>query len=258
MIRLSRESVTVMLATCSVSCTMSFAARAEESAPATTPLPPLRELAPGVYEIGKMRLDKNRNTLSFPGTVRLDKGFLEYVLVAPFGSAHESLLVTAVQPSDLHFAMLLLGAKGAGILTPGPEDKPPGQIDAEYLKRAPRLQGDPITIEVKWRAADDNEKTARAEDWIFNTATNKPAAKGTWIYTGSMFSEGKFMAQIEGAFVALVTNPSALINNPRPGNDDDQIWIVNEKTVPPAETPVAITLHLEGGEKQKAATATPK
>jgi hypothetical protein len=49
-----------------------------------------------------------------------------------------------------------------------------------------------------------------------------------------------------------------LINNPRPGNDDDQIWIVNEKTVPPAETPVAITLHLEGGEKQKAATATPK
>ena len=75
--------------------------------------------------------------------------------------------------------MLLLGAKGAGILTPGPEDKPPGQIDAEYLKRAPKLQGDPITIAVKWSDAGGNETTARVEDWIFNKATNKPATKGT-------------------------------------------------------------------------------
>jgi hypothetical protein len=227
---------------------------AQEDAP---PLPPLRELAPSVYAVGKMRLDKNSNTLTFPGTLRLDKGYLEYVLVAPFGSTHESLLVTEVQPSDVHFAMLLLGAKGAGILTPGPEDKPPGQIDAEYLKRAPKLQGDPITITVKWKQ-DGQEKSARVEEWIFNKSTNKPAEKGPWMYTGSMFSEGKFMAQIEGAMAAVVTNPSALINNPRPGNDDDQIWIVNEKSVPPAETPLEITIRLEPGDKKKAATAPAK
>jgi len=250
-----RRGSAAILAVCAV-LFAELAVHAEE--PATTPLPSMREIAPGIYAIGKMRLDKNSSTLSLPGSVRLDKGFLEYVLVAPFGSTHESLLVTEIPPSDLHFAMLLLGAKGAGILTPGPEDKPPGQIDAEYLKRAPKLQGDPITIAVKWSDAGGNEKTARVEDWIFNKATNKPATKGTWIYTGSMFSEGKFMAQVEGALVALVTNPSALINNPRPGNDDDQIWIVNEKIVPAAETPLEIVIHLEGGEKQKAATAAPK
>ena len=223
----------------------------------TPPLPALRELAPNVYAVGKMRLDKNRNTLTFPGTLRLDKGYLEYVLVAPFGSTHESLLVTDVQPSDVHFAMLLLGAKGAGILTPGATDKPPGQIDAEYLRRAPKLQGDPVTITVRW-TDQGKEREARVEEWIFNKATNKPAEKAPWIYTGSMFSEGKFMAQIEGAFAAVVTNPSALINNPRRGNDDDQIWIVNEKTVPPSETPLDITIHLEPGEKKKAETGPPK
>jgi hypothetical protein len=255
MTTLLHRATGAMLAGCALFACGSVG-RAEETAPPA--LPPLRELSPGVYAIGKMHLDKNSNTLRFPGTVRLDKGFLEYVLVAPFGSTHESLLVTEVQPSDLHFAMLLLGAKGAGILTPGPEDKPPGQIDAEYLRRAPKLQGDRVTITVKWSVKEAGEKTARVEEWIFNKATNKPAAKGPWIYTGSMFSEGKFMAQIEGAFVALVTNPSALINNPRPGNDDDQIWIVNEKSVPPAETPLEISFRLEPGEKGKAATGAPK
>src|SRR5205809_3031203 len=83
-------------------------AQAAEDQPATAPA--MRELGPGVYAIGKLRLDKNTNNLTFPGAVQLDKGYLEYLLVAPFGSTHESLLVTEIQPSDLHFAMLLLGA----------------------------------------------------------------------------------------------------------------------------------------------------
>jgi hypothetical protein len=56
---------------------------------------------------------------------------------------------------------------------------------------------------------------------------------------------GHFLAQTEGVFAALVTNPSALINNPRKGNNDDQIWEVNEKVVPRAETAVQITVRLD-------------
>jgi hypothetical protein len=230
------------------------ATSAEDQSPAS---PAMRELSPGVYALGKLRLDKNTNTLSFPGTVQMDKGYLEYLLVAPFGSTHESLLVTDMQPSDLHFAMLLLGAKGAGILTPAADDKPPGQIDAAYLKRAPRLQGDPLTITATW-TREGKEETARVEDWILNKSTNKPATKGAWIYTGSMFSSGKFLAQLEGCLAAVVTNPAALINNPRPGHDDDQVWVVNEKAVPPAETPVEIKIRLEPGAPEKSATPASK
>jgi hypothetical protein len=35
-----------------------------------------------------------------------------------------------------------------------------------------------------------------------------------------------------------------LINNPRKGNDNDQIWAVNTKAVPPVKTPVEITITL--------------
>ncbi len=59
-----------------------------------------------------------------------------------------------------------------------------------------------------------------------------------------MFNEGRFLAQLDGAFAALVTSPAAVINNPRRGNDDDSIWIVNEKAVPAVKTPVDITIQL--------------
>jgi hypothetical protein len=214
------------------------------------PTPAMREVSPGVYEIGKLRLDQNARTVTFPGALNLQEGNLEYLLVTPEGSTHESLLVSEVAPNEVHFAMLLLGAKGSGHNAPAPGDVPPGQIDAKFLKSAPKLKGESIQITVRWKA-DEMEKSAPVEDWIFNTATKKPMERGPWTYTGSMFNDGHFLAQIEGAHAALVTYPSALINNPRKGNDDDQIWTVNTKAVPPARTPVEIIILLPASSDAK-------
>ncbi len=218
------------------------AMRAQDpSSPPATPI--MREVSPGVYEIGKIHLDQKARTVRFPGILNMKDGNLEYLLVTEQGSTHESLLVSEIQPNDLHFAMLLLGAKGSGDEKKAAGALPPGQIDAQYLKTAPRLKGDSITISVQWKngAVD---KSVPVEDWILNTTKKKPMERGPWIYNGSMFSEGHFLAQIEGAFAALVTYPSALINNPRPGNDDDSIWMVNEKAVPAVKTPLEITIQL--------------
>ena len=217
------------------------AAVAQETPP--SPVPVMREVSPGIYEIGKLHLDQKALTVSFPGWLNLDRGILEYLLVTEQGSTHESLLVSDIQPNDLHFAMLLLGAKGSGLAAPAPADAPHGQIDATYLKTAPKLKGDNVLISVKWQTAG-GEKTAPVEDWIWNADTKKPMERGAWIYNGSMFSGGHFLAQVEGAFAAVVTYPSALINNPRKGNDNDQMWTVNEKAVPPVKTPVEITIKL--------------
>lgn len=227
-------------------------ARAQNPAePAPPPTPVIREVSPGNYQIGRIQLDQKARTVRFPGIVNMQDGIIEYLLVTTEGSTHESLLACEVQPNDLHFAMLLLGAKGAGLETPAPSDAPPGQIDAEYLKTAPKLRGDRLSISVTWKDGEA-EKTAPVEDWIFNTETKKAMERGPWIYNGSLFSNGVFMAQIEGAFAALVTYPSALINNPRKGSDNDQIWTVNAKAVPPAKTPVEIFIHLLSEEKAKA------
>ena len=214
----------------------------EVSSPET---PGMREVSPGIYQIGKLRLDKSTRTISFPGTLNMNTGLLEYLLVTPQGSTHESLLVTPIQPSDLHFAMLLLGAKGAGITTPGADQLPPAQINAEYLKTAPELRGDPVSISVEWRDATGAVKIAPVEDWLFLTDVKKAAPHGPWIYTGSMFSEDRFLAQTEGIFASVVTNPSALINNPRKGKENDHVWEVNEKAVPPVKTELEIHIKLE-------------
>lgn len=215
--------------------------------PATSEASALREISPGIFQIGGLRLDKAQHTVTFPGKLNMADGALEYLLVTPSGSTHESLLVTEIQPSDLHFAMLLLGAKGAGITTPAAEDAAPAQINKEYLQHAPKLKGDAIRISVKWKAGDA-EKTVAVEDWLMNPKTQKASPRGSWIYTGSMFKGEHFLAQVEGTFAALVTQPSALINNPRANNDDDTAWEVNAKAVPPVETPLEIIIKLEPSE----------
>ena len=219
-----------------LSAAVAVAAMAQDAPPA---MPVMREVSPGMFEIGKMRLDQKAMTLTFPGALNMNSGLLEYLLVTPRGSTHESLLVSEVSPNDVHFAMLLLGAKGGA-------DKPDGappQIDAKYLKTAPKMTGDTVLISVKWTDAG-GEKTVPVEDWLYNETTKKPIEHGPWIYNGSIFQEGRFLAQTDGTFAALVTNPSALINNPRKGNDDDQMWGVNEKAVPPVNTPVEIIFKL--------------
>lgn len=212
--------------------------------------PVMREISPGIYEIGQLRLDQKTRTISLPGVLNMNDGYIEYLLVTEQGNSHESLLVSDVSPSDLHFAMLLLGAKGSGIAS---GDIPRGQIDSKFLQTAPKLKGDNIDIGVRWKVGDA-EKSAPVEDWIFNTETKKPMQRGPWIYNGSMFNGGHFLAQVEGAHAALLTYPAALINNPRKGNDNDQIWMVNAKAVPAVKTPVEIIITLlpEPAAKSKA------
>lgn len=208
----------------------------------------MKELSPGVFQIGKLRLDKNAKTIVFPGKLNQASSLVEYVLVTPDGPAHESLLVAEIQPTDLHFAMLLLNAKGAGVLAPEPSQAPPGQINSEYLKDAPRLKGDNVTFSAKWKNRDGIEQTTPVEDWLMHPDTKKAAPRGPWIYTGSMFgADGGFLAQQQGIFACVVTNPAALINNPRKGNDDDRAWAVNENAVPALQTSVEIVIALQDG-----------
>ena len=225
--------------------TLAMPAFAQDTPPAAPAPPIMREVSPGVFELGKMRLNKTAGSLTFPGKLNMEKGLLEYLICTPQGPTHESLLTTEVQPSDLHFGMLLLGAKGAGIFTPAPADAPPAQIDAEYLKRAPRLQGDNIVLIASWKDAAGKIRSNPVEAWVLNTSTRKAATRGPWIYTGSMFNENVFLAQAQGIHASVITNPAALINNPRKGSENDQTWEVNEKTVPPLDTPLEIIITLQ-------------
>src|SRR5271154_634994 len=79
--------------------------------PSATAPPPIERISDSVVKVGEVTLDKSTMTISFPGSINMDHGEMEYLLVQDGGKTHESLLVTKAQPFHIHIAMLLLGAK---------------------------------------------------------------------------------------------------------------------------------------------------
>jgi hypothetical protein len=210
---------------------------------------PLREISRDIFQLGAVRLDKNRRTVQFPAQVNMKEGVVEYFLVNTRGKSYESLLRTDIEPYYIHLAMLLIGAKGAPSNT-ALNDAPsqPFHINrpANATNLPPHLaiQGDPVTIELAWETPS-GRKQVRAEDCIINLATKTNAARGAWTYNGSRVIDGVFIAQREGSVVAMIDDVDAMANNPRPGSDDDQIWQINSNALPSTNTTVQVTFKLE-------------
>ena len=195
--------------------------------------PPIKEIGNGVWEVGRVRLNKNERTVEFPAVVNMDNGLGEYFLVHTSGKLHESVLRTDIDPYQIHVAMLLLGAKGLG---------------TNAIPESPTIPmpGEPVTIEVGWKEGK-KEKRLRGEELIFDRSKEQAMSKGVWTYNGSIQHEGMFLAQQTGSIVSVIADPEALINNPRPLREDDDNWVVNTRKVPPAETLVTVRVRLEKG-----------
>ena len=210
---------------------------------------PPKEVGPGLFQVGTVRIDKNTNTVTIPAKVNMVDGLVEYYCVTSKGSTHESVLVSDAGPQNVHVAMLLLGAKGAA---PKEGQQTPGQIDAAFLAKMPKLVGDRVMLSVRWKGADGKEQTAPAERWVMRRVMQKnaPAKEsamedGPWLYNGSFLHEGRFVAEGQGVYAAVNTFPSALINNPRPGANNDSLWFANTPLMPSVGTAVDFIIKLE-------------
>jgi hypothetical protein len=201
---------------------------------------PLRKVSEHVFEIGLVRLDKTTRTVTFPASVNMEEGLVEYFLVCSNGKIHESVLITEAEPYHIHVAMLLLGAKGAPPLTP----------EARVAEQ--QVQGEPFRIHVLWQQHGE-AKRLPAERLVFQTADQKPMTDGPWTYNGSWVFEGTFLAQRERSIVAIITDHDALVNNPRPGHENDELWLVNKQAIPPMGTKMTVTFELPPVKKESKA-----
>ncbi|MEC8973770.1 MAG: YdjY domain-containing protein, partial [Verrucomicrobiota bacterium] len=77
----------------------------------------VKEIRPGIYRVGDVTVDGKLGVVAFPAKVNQLVGLIEYALVTETGKVHESFLSTRVRPSDIHAALLLLGAKPPGQLS---------------------------------------------------------------------------------------------------------------------------------------------
>ena len=192
---------------------------------------PPEMVSPGVYRIGEVVVNKKERSITFPATINMNKGLLEYLLVRNTGKTHESLLRTAVEPYNLQIACLLLDLAGT--------DKP-----LAFQGAPDTPQGDPVSISVEY--VQDNGKSYRVspKEWIVKTVDGEQhnAPELNWIFTGSIVSNGRFASQMDGSMIALYHDPAAMIDNASTGGESDKIWFVNEKAAPPVGTKVIITI----------------
>ncbi len=191
----------------------------------------LRPLGNGSFELGTVRLNKSARSVTFPATVNLIADLaVEYVVVHKTGKGHESIFTTTARPQDIHLALLLLDARPM-MTNAFPQDLaiPPG--------------GEKVGVEVAWKK-DGREIRRAAEELVLDRQTGKPIPRGEWIFNGSNFSEGMFTAQRDGSIVSIHIDPDALVNNPRPGRDNDDRHAPNTTELPAVGTPVEITIQI--------------
>ena len=210
-----------------------------------SPTPALQQAAPGVYRLGGVTLNKNTRQVRFPAVVNQTAGPVEYLLVGTGGKIHESVLRTDVEPTHVHTAMLLLGLKPQTV-EGVPPPAPPANLDAAYLAAAPLPPGVPVRLGVCWRSAEAPDALVEhpAESLLDDASTKAAMSPGGWLYNGSLVAGGRFQAEVEKSFVAVVTDPAALVNNPRHGHDDETIWTAATARLPAVGTSVEFVIQL--------------
>lgn len=186
--------------------------------------PPIVSKGNGLYQVGDILLDKNTSTVSFPGFVNMTNLVVEYAIVGSTGKRHESVLATKVPPFHIHMSALLLGATNK----------------ISHTVSGQPLSGNPIDIWISWKSGEIEMKLPM-ENLVRKGSNGSPMSRGTWLYNGSRVIAGTFVAQRDESIVSIMEDPDALVNNPRAGRENDDIWFVHNEAIPPIDTPVQIT-----------------
>ena len=154
----------------------------------------VKEIRPGIYRVGDVTVDSKLGVVAFPAKVNQLVGLIEYALVTETGKVHESFLSTRVRPSDIHAALLLLGAK------------PPGQLNVEVgWKVGDKWVRKPISDCIgQYPLEAASERDDKVTDKSFDLKSRD------WKWTGARLRAGKLTADVSGSILSLQPDTEAL------------------------------------------------
>jgi hypothetical protein len=190
-------------------------------------------------------LDRAAGWLALPAAVQIKNDLLEYLLVAPQGAAHESLLLTKVRPSLLNAALLLLGVEPGRNARFEPRE---GFDDRGRPNRAVvPPEGDGFFLYAAWREGEETY-FFRVEDLVRNLASGRSLRRHRWVYLGSRFAPLKpggaesFLADVSGDLINLsfFFEGNTLLTAAPPECLEQTIWAANEWLLPPQGEPVQL------------------
>lgn len=204
---------------------------AEENA---SKLPEIIKIKEGVYQFGSVIIDRKKNSVSIPAVSNQVNGLVEYGIVHENGKIHESLFRTKVRPQIFHTSLLLLKAKPVSKFFDNLWSDDPKLID--YSKNC-------FEISVFWEI-NGTKFENKIEKLSLNQIREANVEKKSFIFTGSRMVEGTFLAESSGSILAIYADDTAILNNSDYDNTNDDVWIANEREMPPLELPVTIRFNL--------------
>lgn len=215
----------------------------KEEKPTEAAKPSVKKLDENRYQVGQVTFDRKTREIRFPAKVNMTEGLLEFLVVHEKGKLHESLFSTTTSPTDINLAFTLLDYKASKELYPLPNET--GGTSNKFPEVPPATKAAArIRIEAEWQ---ENGKTRRltANEMIQHELKVTAMPPGPWVYGGSDFSEGKFVAETSGDVIAIFLSMAALINYPGEDNSDDTVWIPFPKRVPEIDTAVTLIITPE-------------
>lgn len=181
----------------------------------------------------------------FEGIACLDVGWLEQVVCAPQSREHESLIVSAARPSDLHAALLAAGFQPGApgrwsydndVVSVSPPTGEAVKVEVIYENRAGQLVREPVGA---WIRDHRGEHDFPDRPWVFGGSRMRKAP-------ASMGGGEIYEADYSGSVIGLVTFGDEVLGWSEVMADQEAVhppeWEVNSTHVPPPGTPVTVIL----------------
>jgi len=159
---------------------------------------------------------------------------LEFFCVTDGGNEYESVLRTPAKPSDIHFALLMLG------LTPGA----PATFDPVHKMWLPP-HGPPLRISCQY-VINGKQVTLPAYRMMRSVKTHKEMPATVWVFDGSrVMPDGLYAADMTGYVVSICNFDLTMIDVPAlVSNSNDTLeWEIDPDTTPPKLTPVTMIIE---------------
>ncbi len=236
-----RVGLTVMSVAAAVGCQSAAIDKSERAEPSEH----LVESFPGIW------VDREARTVEFLSVVPIDAAqpegvLLESVVCIPDTREHESLLMARVRPSEVHQALLQIGLHPGA---PAHFDFVGGRLVA-IDPIGPRL-----VVTLHWVDELGQPQSARPSSWVIDpeSGTHLPSSDEVgWVFAGSGFTRGvksgvEYHADRDGTLIGLAAFGTETIAYADAFSPEsayaDQVWIADEKAVPPVGTSVTVRIR---------------
>ncbi len=184
-------------------------------------------------------IDWSRRAVEIDAEVVLRAGPLELLACSPHTREHESILRVPARPLRVFEAMGLVG------LEPGA----PASYD-DSRQRWQAAYGSLLDIRIKWKEGAA-ERESPAHRWLFDVKKQAPVDSIRWVFAGSLESDGRFGADIDGTVISVVDFPAALIAlDASHVSDNEALWLrANSEAIPPPGVKCVLVIRAVEGRR---------